>query len=248
MIDVSVIIPAYNAESYICETLASIFSQTHRNIEVILINDCSTDATLEVIQSKFTTENRLEIVNLQSQSGVASARNVGIKESKGEFIAFCDSDDVWQVDKLKQQLEIFYDVSSKGLKKIIIGSNVIEIDANGNFLGTRETISITSRSEILTRNYITLSSVLCLKRDIEKFLFRNVRHEDYDLWIRMLEAGFRFYYHPNQLTKYRRHSTSLTSNKLKSLWWHVVVQWTNRVSIQEILLHLFLNFKSRILK
>ena len=98
---VSVIIPVFNAEKTIASTISSALFQTYDNFEIILVNDKSTDNTLNIL--KDTSDKRLKIINLRKNSGAAKARNVGIKVAKGRFIAFLDSDDLWNSDKLKVQ-------------------------------------------------------------------------------------------------------------------------------------------------
>ena len=101
---VSVVIPSYNSGKFISETLKSVSSQTYEEIEIIVVDDCSTDNTIEIIKKH--NDPRLVLIQLEKNKGVANARNVGIANSKGTYIAFVDSDDVWIKDKLKKQIKI----------------------------------------------------------------------------------------------------------------------------------------------
>lgn len=101
---VSVIIPTYNREKTICKALNSVLNQTYEDIEVIVVDDCSTDNTESVIKS--IEDNRLKYIKLSKNSGACHARNVGISNSHGDFIAFEDSDDLWHADKLEKQLRV----------------------------------------------------------------------------------------------------------------------------------------------
>ena len=102
---VSVVIPLYNKESYIIETLQSVMNQTYRNIECIIVDDGSTDSSVAVA-SKFISDNELPwILISQKNSGQTKARNHGIQLARGEYVAFLDSDDLWPVNKIELQVE-----------------------------------------------------------------------------------------------------------------------------------------------
>jgi glycosyltransferase involved in cell wall biosynthesis len=99
---ISVIIPVYNSERYVGEAIESVLGQKHKNIEIIAVNDGSTDCTEDVVRSYKNVK-----LFSQSRKGVSSARNIGVKNSSGEFIAFLDADDLWTKKKLKIQQTIF---------------------------------------------------------------------------------------------------------------------------------------------
>lgn len=100
---VAVVIPAYNAERWIDETLRSVRSQTHRMLEIVVVDDGSTDRTVEIVEAHLAMDNRLKLVR-QGNSGVAAARNRGIAETQAEFIAPLDADDLWAPTKIERQL------------------------------------------------------------------------------------------------------------------------------------------------
>ena len=108
---VSVIIPNYNYEKFIAETIESVLSQTYKNVEIIVVDDGSKDKSLEVLE-KFGDKIR---VIQQKNAGVSAARNHGVSFSKGEFIAFLDADDVWLPEKLERQIEKFASDDEIGL-------------------------------------------------------------------------------------------------------------------------------------
>src|SRR5690554_4163648 len=101
---VSIISPSYNSSSYITNTIDSVLSQTNNNWEMLIIDDCSTDNSVEVIQSFIDKDPRIKLIQLTENSGAAVARNKGIEAAKGRYIAFLDSDDAWSPDKLEKQL------------------------------------------------------------------------------------------------------------------------------------------------
>lgn len=103
---ISVVVPVYNAEQTIQNTIDSILQQTYSHFEVLIIDDGSKDSTKEILYSY--KDSRITIIE-KINGGVSSARNLGIKASKGEYVAFCDSDDVWCPQKLEKQLHVLLD-------------------------------------------------------------------------------------------------------------------------------------------
>jgi len=123
---VSTIIPAYNCERYIKETIESVLSQTYKDIELIIIDDGSTDRTGEIVRS---FESKVEYIRQSKNTGPSAARNRGIEKAKGEYIAFLDGDDVWMPTKIEEQIKLLesnkdialvysngYNVNLSGLK------------------------------------------------------------------------------------------------------------------------------------
>jgi len=167
---VSVIIPVYNCEKYITDAVDSVLAQTHRSIEIIVVDDGSTDKTKEALAAY---GDRIKYI-YKENGGPASARNVGIKMSKGQFIAFLDADDMWVENKLEQQL---IDIDDAGM----VGSGVKPGLPHPVFL---------SYKELLLKNSFINSSVL-VKRECfdrvgcfdERPQFKAV--EDWDMWLRI---------------------------------------------------------------
>lgn len=106
MIDdlVSIIMPAYNAEKYIEEAIQSVLKQTYTNWELIIVNDCSTDKTEQIIKKYQEQDQRIRLCSLIKNKGVANARNTAIKNAVGRYLAFLDSDDMWLPEKLEKQI------------------------------------------------------------------------------------------------------------------------------------------------
>ena len=100
---VSIVVPVYNAERFLEQTLQSVIQQDFTDWELLLINDCSTDNSVKIIQTH-NDDKRIRLVNLEKNSGAAVARNRGIALSRGKYIAFLDSDDIWMTDKLSKQV------------------------------------------------------------------------------------------------------------------------------------------------
>lgn len=101
---VSIVTPVYNSERFISETIDSIQSQTYSNWELLLIDDCSKDNSYEIIKSYMKNDDRIKYIKLEKNSGASISRNTGIHNAKGRFIAFVDSDDLWEPKKLEIQV------------------------------------------------------------------------------------------------------------------------------------------------
>jgi teichuronic acid biosynthesis glycosyltransferase TuaG len=101
---VSIITPSYNSEKFISETIKSLQNQTYKNWEMIIIDDCSQDKTVEIIESFIKKDSRIQLHRLDKNSGAGIARNTAIQAAKGDYIAFLDADDLWKPEKLEKQL------------------------------------------------------------------------------------------------------------------------------------------------
>lgn len=104
MIDISIITPSYNSKEYILETFNSVVSQTYKNFEWIIIDDCSTDGTHEFISKIAESDHRIIVLKTESNGGTAKARNIGLKIARGKYITFLDSDDLLDNNYLEEQL------------------------------------------------------------------------------------------------------------------------------------------------
>lgn len=102
---VSIITPVYNAERFISETIDSVTNQNYQDWELILVNDCSSDNSVKIVEDYVAKDARIKLINLKENSGAAVARNAGIEAARGQYIAFVDSDDCWSPSKLMDQLD-----------------------------------------------------------------------------------------------------------------------------------------------
>ena len=109
---VSVIIPMYNSSTYITPTILSALNQTYKNIEVLVVDDCSKDNSIEVVNNIAKGDPRLRCIPQLKNQGAAAARNRGIKEAKGQYVAFLDSDDLWAEDKIQKQIKLMKETNS----------------------------------------------------------------------------------------------------------------------------------------
>ena len=103
---VSIIVPVYNAANYIENTIRMVTNQTYKDWELILVDDCSSDGSAEIIENIIRSQKkRIRLIRMDINVGAANARNAGIDASSGRYIAFLDADDVWKEDKLEKQRE-----------------------------------------------------------------------------------------------------------------------------------------------
>jgi len=220
MSKVSIVMPAYNAEQYITESIESGLGQTYADIEIIAVDDGSTDSTtaiLKVFADKFPDKFRYFS---QSNSGPAAARNKAIKEARGEYIAFLDSDDIWLPEKLKRQL----DKLKKSPECAFIHTNIIRTDLEGKEQGTKECAIPEGWifDALIKGNFICCSSVLAKKSCFEKVgLFNESRDidkcEDYDMWLRIANQ-YRCCYVEVPLIKYRVNPTGHIRSDIKQAY------------------------------
>lgn len=211
---VSIIMPAYNSEKYIVESIESVISQTYKNWELIVVNDCSKDKTLEIIK-KFSEKNdKIKIFNNEENKGVVFSRNLALKQSKGQYIAFLDSDDLWLEKKLEKQLELM-----KKEKCSFSITGYMQIDENGRDINCIKAPLKLEYKEALKGNKIGCLTVLINKEEIGFFEMPNMKHEDYATWLKIMKKGYNVCGLDEPLAKYRKGSHTLSSNKLKVIFW-----------------------------
>lgn len=208
---VTVITPSYNSSEFISSTILSVLSQTYINWEMIIIDDCSVDSSREIIEEFIKKDKRIKLIKLAENSGAAVARNRGIKESKGRYIAFLDSDDVWHSDKLKLQLEFMqknnYPFTFTAYRKV---------DENNVYLGKMGVPNKVCYSDLLK-----MCSIGCLTSVYDTNYFGKIymplirKRQDLGLWLKLLKKIDYAYGLNDVLADYRVRDGSISSNKLK---------------------------------
>ncbi|HYE37064.1 glycosyltransferase [Methylocaldum sp.] len=202
---VSIIIPVYNAVTYVRETIESALSQTYSPCEIIVVNDGSTDGSLDIL-NKYS--ERITIIS-QLNKGVSGARNRGVRESRGKYIAFLDSDDIWDKNKIERQVNILE--SHPDCFMTYCDHRII--DAVGNITGMSGATQFFRASgqvlkAMLQGSFIISPTVTLVRRSaFEKAGgFDETLHksEDYDLWLRLALFG-PILYQLETLASYRRH-------------------------------------------
>lgn len=214
---ISIIVPVYNAENFIVETLDSVLVQTYHNWELLLVEDCSSDNTVTLIQQYMekTGDPRIRLIRQPSNMGAARARNRGLREANGRYISYLDADDLWEPEKLEKELAFmkekdavfaftgyeFADETGKGMGKVV---HVPE--------------KLTYKQALSNTTIFTTTVMFDLEKlPREQLEMPVMKSEDTALWFRVLRSGVTAYGLDENLVKYRRAGKSLSSNKLEAI-------------------------------
>lgn len=208
---VSIIIPVYNSEKYIRETLNSVLAQTYRNWELEITDDCSTDRTAEIIQEYVDKDNRIHYWRLNNNSGAGAARNNSIRRARGRFLAFIDGDDWWYPTKLEEQLSFMVEN-----KYEFTCTYYEDVDENLKVYYTvKQSEKISYNNMLLGCSVGTPGVIIDIARIGKKYMPNTRRAEDWALWLDILREVDYLHTYPKPLWKYRHLSNSQTSNKIK---------------------------------
>lgn len=215
---VSVIIPAYNAEAFIAKTLASVLGQTYRHLEILVVNDGSSDRTPSIVKAMAQQHPRIILLQ-QPNVGVAAARNAGIEKAKGEFIAPIDADDLWHPEMVEKLLSPF----SKGDAKLgVVYTWSVDIDEQDLSTGSFHAASIWGDvyKTLICHNFLGNASATLIRKDCldqiggysKQFRAQNAQGcEDWDLYLRLAER-YEFGVVPEFLVGYRKISGSMSGD------------------------------------
>lgn len=210
---ISIITPTYNSEIYINKTIQSVINQTYSNWELIIIDDCSVDNTLEIVKLFSNNDSRIKLLKLEVNSGAAIARNRGLEIAKGRFVAFCDCDDIWFENKLEYQINFMLEKSLP-----ISFTSYQLINENGESLNkVINAIDRITYLEYLKNTIIGMSTSMIDTSLVKEFRFENIRtRQDTMLWITLLKRGHVAYGIKEVLVKYTVRSNSISANKFKA--------------------------------
>ena len=213
---VSIIMPAYNAEDYISEAISCLQNQTYDFWELVVVDDCSTDGTSAIIKKIAESDERIKYHVLESNSGAAVARNVAIENASGEFLAFLDSDDLWETNKLEKQIK-FMQESDFSFTCTYYG----KIDENSNNLNQTITYENVADYDELLRNCPGNSTVIYNAKTLGKFFIPKIRkRNDYVMWLQVIKKSKQLNCLPEVLSYHRESSGSLSSNKKSLVAYH----------------------------
>lgn len=213
---VSIITPSWNSEKYIEKTIESVQKQTYMNWEMIVVDDCSSDRTVEIVEKISQKDPRVRIIRQEVNGGAAKARNRSLRESTGRYIAYLDADDIWKPTKLEKQVEFMkahhcgfscasYEViddEGRALNKEV--HMLPSVDYVG-FLTNNllQTVGIMADTSIVDKKYLVMPDIR--------------RRQDAATWLQVLKAGYECYGIDEVLAEYRRAENSLSSNKVKAV-------------------------------
>lgn len=210
----SIIIPAYNAEKYIVETLESVSKQKFDDYEVIIIDDASKDRTVELINDYICDKKNFRLYKNSENMGVANSRNKGFKLAKGRYIALLDADDIWLPEKLGKQYDVLMETEAD-----IVYTSYELIDERSESLNkvyaTKESATYKS---MLKENYIGCSTVVFRRQITNEILMDSgYSHEDFAFWLECLRNGCVAIGLTEPLMQYRILRGSRSFNKFKAL-------------------------------
>ena len=205
---VSVIIPYFNKQKYISKTIYSVLNQSFKNIEILIVFDDSKKTDLKILKNLAKKDKRIKIIVNKNNLGAAKSRNKAIKLSKGEFIAFIDSDDIWKKDKLKFQINYM-----KKNNILFSHTSYKIINEYGKIIGKFKVKKNTNYKELLKSCDIGLSTVVSKKKIFSKHKFPNQKtKEDFALWLKLAKKNVQLVGLNKYSTLWRRAPNSLSSS------------------------------------
>jgi len=212
---VSVIMPCLNSEKTIAEAIESVLSQDHNFLELIIVNDGTSDNSLEIIKKFQKIDNRIVLLQNEKCFGVAEARNIGINFAKGKYICFLDSDDYLLPSSISLRVQTAILKNCK-----IIYGDYLRLLPDGKFVWKSAPLRV-KLSDMLKRNYIGNLTGMYDAQSLGKMLQQSIRHEDYLMWCKLLmQEGYAHSAGKVPIAVYRVSSNSLSGNKFKAFVWH----------------------------
>lgn len=210
---VSVIIPVYNSANYIEKTIDSVLAQTYKDYEIILVDDCSKDNSKDVIEKYVNNNDNIFYLCLSENSGAAVARNKGLELANGRFIAFLDSDDTWECDKLEKQIA---QMRSNGYA--FSYSRYDYVDENNVTLKKRVILKMHATYKTLLTKTVIGTSTVMIDRGQTGDVYMPLRRtgQDYAFWLLLLRR-FDAYGIDDTLVHYCKRSNSLSKNKFQNI-------------------------------
>jgi teichuronic acid biosynthesis glycosyltransferase TuaG len=212
---VSIVMPAYNCGHFVREAIGSVVVQTYRHWELIIVDDCSTDDTAQIVEGVAKTDNRIIVVRLPQNSGAAVARNRALDMARGDYVAFLDGDDLWLSDKLARQVSFManggHDLTYTGYERMSEDGRILSV--------------VAAPPSVNWQQLITHNSMACLTVMYDRKRFSHQRMplirkgQDFGLWLNLLAecnvaAGLDL-----PLARYRIRRGSVSSNKIRALLW-----------------------------
>lgn len=216
---VSVITPSYNCSKYIGKTIEAIIAQSYKNWELLITDDCSCDNSREVIKQYVEKDSRIRLFVLSENSGAGAARNNSIKEARGRYIAFCDSDDIWLPEKLEKQLAFMQEKDAA----FVFGS-YYECDENLNRNGIlRVPEKLTFREEKHVNQVGTVTAIYDSQKIGKQYMPLIRKSQDWALWLKVMKICKVGYGYQEPCADYRVRPNSNSSNKKKMIKFHAAV-------------------------
>lgn len=222
---VSIIVPVYNAERFLDETVSCVQAQSYQKWELILVDDCSTDRSRELIREKSLEDPRIRLIEQKENGGAAKARNAGLSKAAGRYVCFLDADDIWRADKLEAELSYLHTLQKSVDREAGFVFTSYEF-ADKDGVGLGRVVHVPDRisyRQALKNTTIFTSTVMVDREKIpdEDIMMPCVSSEDTATWWQILKRHGTGYGLDSNLVFYRRSADTLSSNKLvavKRIW------------------------------
>lgn len=213
---ISIITPCYNDEKYIGEAIESVLAQSYQNWELLIVDDCSTDNSAEIIQRYCEKDRRIRYFKTRTNTGNPVApRNIATEKANGRFIAFLDSDDVWFPKKLEHQINLFSDKNVA-----VVFSNHEKINENGE---RKNRVIVAPKTvtykRLLKENCIRNSAGIYDTEKVGKVYLQNINYEDFVLWLDILKKNYIAKNTNTVEILYRIRKNSISDNKIRAAKW-----------------------------
>ncbi len=207
---VTIITPSFNCSKFIEETIKSVQSQTYKNWEMVIVDDCSTDNSIDIIKSLMKTDERIKLYQQRWNGGPAVARNVAIEHAKGRYIAFLDSDDLWLSEKLEKQINFLHKKNAA-----LVYCAYQKMSETGEDRGEVIPPESVDYKDMLKSNFIGCLTALYDTKKINKCYMPIIsKRQDHALWLSILKKSPRAYAIQDVLARYRVMENSVSSNKV----------------------------------
>lgn len=211
--EVSVIMPAFNMAGFLASSMESVLNQSHRALELIVIDDCSTDQTREVANTFAARDSRVRVLHSSENLGGAGARNMGLKAARFSYVAFIDGDDLWDPEKLARQIKVVKEQDAQ-----LVYTAIQKVDSFGHQFGAVQSVERhVDYTTLLANPLIGCSSVLLDYDAVGRPKMPDIRkRQDFAFWLKLLREGAVAKGIDEPLTYYRVRPGSLSSNKLSA--------------------------------
>lgn len=236
---VSIITPMYNSEKYIGETIESVLSQTYQNWEMVIVNDCSTDKGSDIVKEYQKKDSRIKLYNNEKNKGGAETRNECIRRATGDYMAFLDSDDMWNKDKLEKQIAF---MQKNGYSFTYSKYERVDEEGNRMYLVSK-ILEELDYKDMLFRNPIGCLTAIYDAKKLGKIYLPPVKvGQDFALWLEVLKKSKYGYGLDETLARYRVRGNSLSKSKVKKLGcMYDIYRKYNNQNLIKTLFYLFQN-------
>ena len=213
---VSVVMPLYNAENTVRDSIQSVLNQTYSDLELIVVDDCSTDEGIAIVEDIAKKDCRVKVIKLARNEGAGVARNTAIEAAEGRYIAFLDADDQWFQTKLAIQIEEF------GIKDTaLICSGYTIVDRSQKRIDRKMPQEWIAHSDLLKSNVIGCLTAIYDTHQVGKQYMPTIRkRQDYALWLNIIKKSGPAYCIQKELSQYYVQPKSISANKMEMLKWN----------------------------